>query len=86
MVTTNSNEMDQMAGTTKFKLPHRGPGALSAAKEACYEADLDAFCEMILEIRSIDSNSTSARVAGATSSRTRPDFPREISIRHRISS
>jgi hypothetical protein len=41
-----------MKDTTKFKLPYRGPGAKSKAAEERYEAELDAFCEMILEIRS----------------------------------
>jgi hypothetical protein len=41
-----------MEDTTSFKLPYRGPGAKSKAAEERYEAELDAFCEMIREIRS----------------------------------
>jgi hypothetical protein len=41
-----------MKATTTFKLPYRGRGALSKAKEEQYDADLSTFCEMILEIRS----------------------------------
>jgi hypothetical protein len=41
-----------MEGTTKFMLPRRGRGRRSDADEARYQAELDAFCEMILEINS----------------------------------
>jgi hypothetical protein len=44
--------MDQTEGTTKLVLPRRRRGGQSAAAEAQYQAELEAFAEAILQINS----------------------------------
>jgi hypothetical protein len=63
-----------MEGTASLVLPRRGRGRQTAAAEARYQAELEAFCEAILEIKSTILRS--ALVAGAMSWRMRPVYPR----------